>query len=87
MTKSKKKGLLVLLSPIVGLLIIFVLFFITTAVVAGFDSARATAIGSIISVILSFLGILTVLSLVVCVPLGIYLLVKKEDQPKITEIK
>ena len=42
---------------------------------------RTTAFG-LINVVLTLIGMLSVLGIFICVPLGIYILVKKEEKPK-----
>ncbi|MFC1598962.1 hypothetical protein ACFL2U_03085 [Patescibacteria group bacterium] len=91
---NKKKGKILIIAPISAFAAILVLFFINNFVVSmvstdptALSTDKAAAIGSIISVILSLLGVVSVLAFIIGLPIGIYFLVKKENVAKTEGLK
>lgn len=95
MTKNKKIGLALLLSPICALVVILIVYAMVSFVISAgstpetgmlntgsvtglVQQSRGAAIASIINVVLSLLGVISVLGMIICVPLGIIFLARKE---------
>ncbi|HLC89852.1 MAG TPA: hypothetical protein VJG65_02735 [Patescibacteria group bacterium] len=88
--KNKKKGLALIIGPFICLVFVFIAYAVATFVVAQMyglsveESANTPAneIGSgvlnIINVILGFIGILSIIGILIGIPLGIVFLNKKE---------
>jgi hypothetical protein len=78
MTKSKKKGLLILLSPWIIMASVFILYSITRFIAAGPS-------GNIVRVVLSLIGTLNILWIPVGTIIGIVLLAKNETSQPIVK--
>ena len=78
--RNKKIGLFLLIGPFVGLIAVLVIYAIVSFIVssAGADTASPSIAANVIRVILGFLGIISVIGILVGIPLGIIYLNKKE---------
>ncbi|MFA6422611.1 MAG: hypothetical protein WCV92_04395 [Candidatus Buchananbacteria bacterium] len=79
-SKNKKIGLFLLIGPIIGLIAIFIIYAIVNFIGSSMGSTVESPLLaiSIITVILSFLGIICVLGVIIGIPLGIIFLLKKK---------
>jgi len=85
MTNRQKKGLIIILIPLIVLIFILLVFYYSGFFQPEFEIWGGTTWGLFLFIVLIILGLLSILSLLVCLPLGIIYLTQPEKS--VTDLK